>query len=247
MNRISALKINNGDKTNFKDKNWAIYAKEKRLNKVIENRKKKREEIFVKLRIEKEQEEERKQQEEERKQKEEKEKTIGRGYIDETMLWQRQCRFSKEHPVIPSKFSNSQLTAMKIGERSEALFEMYFLDICNKIFENKKVDLYFSTNVHAPFCDALIRVDNETNRRLVEIKTSYEEGVVPMNKKAYYAMKQKCTPDNGIIVSVLYDQYRNFTGRFYICSMRQVPSLISDTHDGRYVCKLQYEHIVDVF
>lgn len=168
------------------------------------------------------------------------EKSIGLQYIDETMKWQRRCRFEMGPSVTPRNFSNSQLAAMKYGERSEALFEKFF----SLIFPDS--GLYFSVNEHAPFCDAMIRNIGESNPRLIEIKSSFDECIVPMNIKAYYAMKHSVTPENGLIISVLYDEYGNFTGRFYICSMRQVPSKRSDLSDGRIVCHLQYERLVDV-
>jgi hypothetical protein len=92
----------------------------------------------------------------------------------------------------------------------------------------------------------MIRKIGESNPRLIEIKSSFDECVVPMNIKAYYAMKHNVTPGNGFIISVLYDETNNFTGRFYICSMSQVPSIRSNLSDGRVVCHLQYERIVDV-
>lgn len=169
------------------------------------------------------------------------EKLIGLQYIDETKKWQRRCRFDIGPPVTPRNFPNSQLAAMKYGERSESLFEKFF----SLIFPD--TGLYFSVNEHAPFCDAMIRKNGEDNPRLIEIKSSFDECVVPMNIKAYYAMKHSVTPENGLIISVLYDEHSNFTGKFYICSMRQVPSIRSNLSDGRIVCHLQYERIVDVF
>ena len=169
-----------------------------------------------------------------------KEKILGRAYIDNTKMWQRECRFNPQNSHVPNNYSNEQLGRMKDGEKSEALFEKYF----TRIFPS--MNLFYSKNIHAPFCDAMICKDGVNILQVIEIKSSYDICTVPMNIKAYYAMKHGFSPKDGIIVSVLYDSYRRFTGKFYVCSMRQIPQFKNQLDDGRVVCQLVYDRNVDV-
>ena len=167
------------------------------------------------------------------------EKAEAISYIDKTKLWIREARFN-HYEVSPRQIAELHLSRMKIGDRSEALFEKYFRDI----FPGKK--LFRSSNEHAPFCDALVNRDDGEILTVVEIKSSYQPQIVPMNRCAYFAMKYRLCPIGGKIVSFLYDGSNEFANRIFISDMNQTPEIIRTLSDGRVLCKIQIERSVAI-